>query len=393
MAELDGVNVERLEGGLARLATGTDNHIAYVAVGVPAGAVATAINNGGKGKIITSRYQAEQMGINAAFDANNSLRVYEDILEIFRLAPDCTLYLFDKVVEADFKVFIKSNPQIKGYGLHVTFSSQAPNLVTAINAQQAIINAFATENRLLDFALIGFDGLEDYTQDLHTLDAPQVSIVVACNNSAGKTAVGSALGMLAVRKVSENMASVNIITKPLQRRGTLDYPLTDGVLNKWPEAFLSNGKAVNAIDSSVLNDIIEKGFIVAAGYEGYAGVFFENSYTCTAIESDFAFIENNRTWNKAARIVRVTLLPEVKGKVKKEPSTGYIESATLFRWKTLLDKALNGMVTADEISGFEHYINPNQVVNNTNPLQVTVSVVADGIVHSFEVAIGLTNSI
>ena len=393
MAELSGVNVEKLQGGLGRLATGTDNHFALIVSGIPAGAVATAINAAGKGLKINSLFAAEQIGINVAFDANNSLNLHADIVEFFRLAPEATLYLFNSVVKADLKAFINQNKEIKGYGFTTAYNVDVPNIASTANAHQTIINEFATENRLIDFCFIGFNELSVFTLDLFTLTNPNVSIIAACSDDSNVVQIGSALGMQAIRKVNENLGSVNIINKPLAKRGSADYPLTDATLEKWLNAYLPDGRAVESIDKSVLLDIISKGYIVAAAYEGYAGFFLENSYTCIARDNDFGFVENNRTWNKAARIVRVTLLPEVKGVVKKDPATGYIAPTTVTRWSGLLNKALERMIIDDEISGFEAYIEQKQLVNGTNPVKVKVTIVADGIVHEFDVAVGLTNNI
>lgn len=393
MARLSGVKTEKLQGGLNRLATGTDNHIAIVCGSIPVGAIATAINNAGKGVVITAPYDAEVLGINESFDANNNCKLYEDIVEFFDFAPTATLYLFNSIIKADLKTFINQNKEVKGYGFNVDFNSVAPNVVSAINEQKLIVNEFAAENRLIDFVVIGFDSLDDYSEDLYSLTAPNVSVCVACSDASGIVRVGSALGMLAARKINENLGSVNIENKPLAKRGTQDYPLTDEVKNRWVEAYLPNGETVDSIDKTVLNAIISKGYIVAAAYEGYSGFFFENSYTCIDRESDFAFIENNRTWNKAARIIRATLMPEVKGRVKKDPETGFIASTTVGRWTGLVNKALEKMVVADEISGFDIYINEKQIVTETAPAKVKASIVADGIVHEFEVAVGLTNSI
>lgn len=393
MGQLEGVNVEKLQGGLGRLAIGTDNHVALVLVGLPVGAVATAINNAGKGVVITSIYAAEQLGLTESFDANNNIKAHEQISDFFRLAPEATLYLFDKVTKADLKGFINQNKEIKGYAVNEKYVVETPNIITTVNAHQEIINEFATENRLIDFCVVGMDNLTVFTENLFALTAPNVSVLVACKDALGIVATGAFLGMLAVRRINENAGSVDIQQKPLAKRGTDDYPLTDSLLNEWPEAFLSSGLSINSIANQALKDIIAKGFIVAASYEGYAGVFFENSYTCIDRGSDFAFIENNRTWNKAARIIRATLLPRVKGVVKKDPATGFIAFTTVSSWTQLLNKNLDGMVANDEISGYEVYINPNQIVNSTAPLKVKASVVADGIVHAFEVALGLTNSI
>jgi Protein of unknown function (DUF2586) len=393
MARLTGVSTEKLQGGLNRLATGTDNHHAIICVGIPVGAIATAVNNAGKGVVITSPYDAEVLGINESFDANNGCKLHEDIVEYFDFAPTATLYLFNSIVKADLKGFINQNKEIKGYGFNTDFNSEVSNIVAVLNEQQLIVDEFATENRLIDFVLVGFDNLDDFTEDLFDLTAPNVSVCANCSDDSGIVRVGSALGMLAARKINENLGSVNIENKPLAKRGTQDYPLTDVKKGRWLDSYLPNGETVDSIDKALLNSIRAKGYIVVAGYEGYAGFFFENSYTCINRESDFAFIENNRTWNKAARIIRATLIPEVKGRVKKDPTTGFIASTTVGRWMGLVNKALEKMITADEISGFDVYIDEKQVVTETAPAKVKATIVADGIVHEFEVAVGLTNSI
>lgn len=395
MGQLSGVRIERLQGGLQRLAEGTDNHVAMIIGTLPVGAVKTAIHNAGKGVAVTSLFQAEEMGINASFDANNSLKLHDQITEFFRLAPEGTLYLFDSLVEADLTAFISHNKEVKGYALNLKFDSQAADQVsTAVLAQQAIVTKLMTENRFIDFAIICFDELSDFSLDLFTLQAPQVSVVVSCEKGDKMVSIGSVLGMVAVRNISENLGSVDIEgKKPLDKRGTLDYSLTDERLGRWVESYLSDGKLVSALDKTVLTGIISKGYILVASYEGYAGQFFENSYTCIDRASDYAFIENNRVWNKAVRLIRATLLPKVKSKVKKDPTTGFIASTTATYWKTLLDRALRKMVAADDISGFEVTVNHKQVVNDTEPVKVQALIVANGIVHEFEVAVGLTNNI
>lgn len=396
MARLEGVNIEKLQGGLQRLAEATDNHLAY-ALDLPAGEVKTAVNNSGKGVVLTSVFDAEQLGINESYDANNSLKLYDQIVEFFRLAPEATLYLFDKITKPDLKTFINHNKEIKGYGINFEFvaaDGETPsNLVATINEHQLIINEFAAENRFIDFAILGADGMDDFTEDLFELEAPNVSVCVACEDDSGIVSIGSALGGIAVRKVSENLGSVDIENKPIAKRGSADYTLTDTLLGRWQTAYLSDGTEVESLDKSVLNSIKGKGYITVAGYEGYAGYFFENSHTCVERTSDYAYIENNRVWNKAVRIIRATLLPRVKSKVKKNPTTGFIASTTVSYWQTLLEKALSQLIIEDDISGFEVYINPNQVVNDSTPVKVKVSIVADGIVHEFEVAVGLTNNI
>ncbi|MEN5434095.1 DUF2586 family protein [Sphingobacterium faecium] len=394
MAQLGGVTVDRLQGGLQRLAEGTDNHVAMIVIGIPVGAIATAVNNAGKGVVLTSAYAAEEIGINESFDANNTLKLHDQITEFFRLAPEATLYLFNSVAEPDLIGFLNQNKEIKGYALSVKHDPEIlTQVTTVVTAQQEIVNKLLTENRFIDFVVVCFDELEDFTLNLFTLQCAHVSVIVACEKGDKQVSIGSVLGMIAVRKISENLGSVDIESKPRAKRGTDDYTLTDQVEKRWLESFLSDGRSIASLDKAALKAIIDKGYIVASSYEGYAGQFFENSYTAIDRGSDYAFIENNRVWNKAARLIRATLLPRVKSKVKKDPTTGFIASTTVSYWQTLLEKALNKMVASDDISGFEVAIDYRQVVNDTNPVKVQALVVADGIVHEFEVAVGLTNNI
>jgi hypothetical protein len=393
MAELAGVKIEKLQGGLGRKNPSTDSHVALIIKATGNAALDATISNEGKGLILTSLSQAESLGLTLSASANGASPFYEHISEFFRLAPEGTLYLFNNKTVANLLTFIKENAAIKGFGIVDDFGV-ATQEATIIEYQTNIINALATENRLIDFGVIGWNnfGFDDAI-DLTELDAPQISVLVVGSGTSNFAAVGAFLGMLAVRKVNENAGSVDIQNKPLEKRGTLDYTLTDKNKGLWVNPKLTGGATISSLTKAQLTDLEGKGYIYAASYEGYPGAFFTNSKTCISQASDYCFIENNRVWNKAARTLRIALLPEVKGVVKKNPTTGFIKSTTISRWTGIGNKALEQMVANDEISGFDVYISPQQVVNSTQPVKIKASVVMDGIVHEFEVALGLTNSI
>lgn len=394
MAQLDGVNVEKLQGGLGRTNPGTDNHFGMILTGMTATALHDDVNNTGEGVKLQSVFDAENLGFNESFDDNESLNYYDQIVEFFRLAPEGTLYLLSSDDRDDIKTFLNANKEIKGYGIDFIQSDPVDLDQTELTIHQALINDMAQNNRLIDFAMICVSDGDQPSIDLFEQECPNVSVSLACEKDDKKASWGSVLGMLGARKISENLGSVDIEHKPLAKRGTNDYPLTDAVLDRWTDAYLNDGTAVKTLSQSQLkNDLMDKGYIVAAAYEGYPGFFLENSYTAVERSSDFAFIENNRVWNKAARIVRQTLLPRVKSKVKKDSTTGYIASTTASYWQTLLEKAIEEMVKNDNISGFSVNIDHKQIVNSTDPVKVKLLIVADGIVHEFEVAVGLTNNI
>jgi hypothetical protein len=381
MGQLQGVNVEQLQGGLNRLAVNTDSHFAYFDNILEA---ISELNN--NMRPIRSVYEAENLGINASFDDNHNTNIYIGIQDFFRLAPEGVLYLCSTDGDSNLiKRELKKNPEVKGVGMNYTDDTYL---------FQEIINELKSENRFIDFAIIGYNENISFVNNLFELECPNVSVCIAAEKPDGKVSLLSVLGMLAVRQVSENLGSVDILNKPLAKRGRLDYPLTDSVLNRWTKAYLTNGEAMDTLPQSTLNALKSKGYIMAASYEGYPGYFFENSYTSVERSSDFAFIENNRVWNKAARIVRATLIPRVKSKVKKDPQTGFIASTTTSYWESLISNALEQqMVNTNDISGFDVFIDNKQVVSDTEAVKIKLRIVMDDIAHEFEVAIGLTNNL
>ena len=389
MGQMNGVNIAQLQGGLGRTGENTDSVFALF---VDDPNLPFDFEDFYK---LTSSFDAEQLGINQAYDDNNDVRLFSQISDFFRLAPNGTLYIgrIGETPKADINTIrgnLQQNPDIKGYG--IIYTGDIDN--TFINLHQDLINAFKSENRFIDFAILSKNGNTPNVVPFN-LNAPNVSLLIAAEMFDGIVypAMGSFLGMLAVRQVSENVGSVDILNKPLAKRGASDYSLTDTVAGRWLEAFLTNGRNINEVSSEVFNDYKNQGFIMAAQYQGYPGFFFTGSETCVDRASDFGFIENNRVFNKAARIVRNTLLPRVKGKVKKDPSTGFIASTTTSYWESLLNKALESMIISNDISGFQVSIDNKQVVNDTNPVKIKLLIVLDDIAHEFEVAIGLTNSI
>lgn len=411
MGQLTGVSINRLEGGLGRRSDNKDSVFALVSC-MPL----TSLNlEENKAVLLLQPSDAEALGVDPAYDANNSVLAHHHISEIFRLAPDAIVYLIGVEPESEGDTLVKNkiagilptiraNKDIKGVGF-TGFDDSITSIASDIeDIQTNLVNALSAENRFLDFVI-----LEGKTSgnivagtigDLRAKNAPQCSVVIAQDpyiREIGEgdydeyAAVGSVLGMLAVRRINENIGSVNVKHKPRNKRGAADYPLTEGQL--WLSALFSSGQEAESFSKADLNALNNKGYIYAASYEGYAGVYFQNSPTATAKTSDYAYIENNRVWNKAARVIRQALIPVVKGTVKKDPQTGYIKSTTISYWEGLVNKALENMLADDEISGFDFYINPKQIVNDESPVTGKAQIVADGIVHEFEIDLGLTNQL
>lgn len=167
--------------------------------------------------------------------------------------------------------------------------------------------------------------------DLHTKNAELVSVVIG-QDGAGRGAyitettpsvscIGAALGALSKAQVHESIAWVekqNLVsiaynkglTGDVLRALELDVP-----------AF-ADGTKLSALTPAQVEALHSKGYIFLTQYAGNAGTYFNDSFTATAATSDFAYIENNRTIDKAIRELNRVLVPKVSGPAYIDPDTG-----------------------------------------------------------------------
>lgn len=406
----EGVKITKLEGGLGRTNPSDDGVMALVVVlaNLPPDVV-----NYTPYKLIQPR-DAQLIGFDESFDANNQVLVKHHVDEFFNYSPEGTLYLIpvptgkanphELAAEAAFMAAIRQAVSVKCIGF-VGFNTAVDKLLNCVEElQNTFINELAAEKRLIDAVIIECapeSGIVKINAlpDLRTAEGGNISVCIAQDPAVASidvayenyAAIGAALGMLSVRQVNENLGSVNILQKPSTRRAQSDYPLTIG--KRWTNASICNGVKVTELSAVEKKALTDKGYIFAGGYEGYGGIFFNSSPTATAATSDYAYIENNRVWNKAARRIRAILLPEIKGVVKKDPQTGYIRSTTISRWTALVNAGLEMMQAADEISGYDCYIDPKQVLSSGQALKIKARIVVDDIVHEMDVELGLTNKL
>jgi hypothetical protein len=79
--------------------------------------------------------------------------------------------------------------------------------------------------------------------------------------------------------------------------------------------------------------------------------------------------------------------------VEANPTTGYVKNSTITDWDGRVRKALEPMLADGNCADFDVYIHPNQAAVSTRPFKIVVKIVADGVVHEFEIDLGFTNKI
>lgn len=403
-----GAQINKLDGGLGGGET-TDR----VAVLVAGGDVIPGMLEQYKAYELLQIEDVEALGITAESDTVNKELTYYHLSEVFRLSPETRIHLI--VVPKATKVselktlpdFITALRSIQGVNtIGVVGLMDDASVDVAVQGMQLLVDDLAKDYIYIDAVLIQGRGtylaatIAAFT-DLRALDCENVSVIIGQDpdvaardaDYANHAAVGSALGMLLVRAIHENLGSVDIESKPRSRKAEKDYMLTDTKNGRWLSANLSNGIPFESLSVADQKKLDELGYIYVGSFAGYGGYFFSNSSTCTPEESDYCYIERNAIWNKAARIIRETLIPRIRSKVQADPTTGYIKNTTITDWDGRVRKALEPMKNAGNVADFDIYINPNQAAVSSKPFNIKVQLVADGVVHEFEVDLGFTKSI
>ncbi|WP_264521201.1 DUF2586 family protein [Flavobacterium sp. N1994] len=394
-----GVTINPGQGGLNRSNPSTDGIMSLVAF-VPD----AAGNDFQTVYVLNSVKAAEELGIDAAFDANNAVLLHYHISEFFRLAPDGTLKLVltDQATAAAFfamdavKALFRQNTDVKRIGF-VYNSDDVVVLATEIAACQTFINGLFADKIYLNGIYLEGRNVSKAAVTRRTLDCGKVSLVIAQDPAiavidpayAKYAAVGTVLGSRAVRKVNENLGSVDIIKKPSSKKGNETYPLTDTLLGLWLTACLSDGTPVSTLSQVEQNQLTAFGYTYAGTFQGFAGVYFNGEPTCIALSSDYSTGENNGVWDKAALGIRNALLPKVRGWFQRDAGTGKLRSTAITDLQNVGKKPLQKMLVAEEISGYDLLIPADQNPNDQTPLIVKASVTLGAIIHTFEVDLSL----
>lgn len=402
------VNITRLQGGLARRVLNTDGTVGIITTGV---AVVGGLT---LGEIypLKSVADLEALGVDAAYDTTNKTLIHHHLTRLFFRNPSATVYLMvlaqtvtltqmvDVANTSNAKKLLKDTGKRMILGvIRNPASGYTPTLtggldgdvLTAIPKAQELIDEEDTEYRYHVAVVEGrsFNGTAAASTDLRTLDSDGVAVVVAADNDIsgvdalynGYAAVGDFLGMLSKAAVSQNPAEV------------IDaFNLTSAAKGYFINPGLSSNALITTYNKASLDTLHDKGYIFASNPGGISGCWFNDSHTCTSIASDYAYLENNRTINKAMELVRTALLPYLNARLRVDENTGYLQDADRLGLEETAKNALEGMLTDGDISGgIDCFIEPEQNLLSSSTLAIKVTFIPVAIGRQIEVSIGFTN--
>ena len=212
-----------------------------------------------------------------------------------------------------------------------------------------------------------------------------VSVLVGCDGDATLAAnlgtyasygcIGACIGAISKAAVNESIAWVQ------------KFPL--GL--KTPALFNGNLiKNVTTADQTLIND---NRYIFVLTHVGDADNYFNDSHTLDVETSDYAYIENVRTIDKACRGVRANLLPYLNAPLKVDAETGKLDAPMVAFLETTAGKALEDMEKAGELSGYKAEIDPEQNVLATSTVEIVIKQVPVGVMRKINVKIGFSTKL
>lgn len=201
------------------------------------------------------------------------------------------------------------------------------------------------------------------------------------NDAANKTAkasvsaLGDLLGAVSKSKVHQSIAWVE------------EFPTNIAV------AAFGDGTKYCDLDTATIEELDAARYIFCRTYDGLAGSFFNDNYTLDVATSDYAYINDVRTMDKAVRGVRTYLLPKLGRPMKVDKSTGKLDRTAVEHLITTGTKALEDMEKAGELSGYKFDIDPDQNILATSRVRGVIKNVAVGVMRNLDLEIGYATSV
>lgn len=389
---MNGITFQRAQGGLKRQVQGQDHVSALLFYGSEASQLLDLLD-------VYSLEDAERNKVTLA----KTPIVYYHIAEFFRVAPGSRLL----VRVAPSESYDGSFAEIK------QMQQQAAGAIRQVGvwlghsntANEANLNKVCEDLVTMNMPLSAVLAYRMTTEELNTLPTlganayPRVSICIAQDGGGlgamlakkggadkpAVTAIGACMGAIARAGVHESIAWVE-----KQNMVSTAYPSKESLAKELDVAALVDGTLINDLTPEQQELINNKRYLFLRKHVGQAGSYWNDSFTADKPDSDYAYIENNRTIDKAVRGIYKSLLPHLSGPLRMDPKSGGISVGTTTFLETLAKDCLIQMERVGELSGFEVEIDPNQSVLGSSKLNVSVKLIPMGVLRQINVNIGFT---
>lgn len=381
---------------LGRIAPSADGTTLLVATGVAFGSVAIGDLLGP----FKSVEQAEAAGLDAAYDAANTVLVNRHIRDFFEFSgKGVELYVVLQLTATTMAAQSDETTGIIAAKLAFLKGKIKQVVLTRIAAVGALLDQFESDlfaavtnlqqlydlevatprHRPVRFIVEGrhFQGTYGSMADLRSKDSEAVQIVIlqdtvvaAGNALYNKYARAAAVaGMYAGRAVQRSIARVK------------DGPIALSNVG------ISSGTNITAVSEDNIETMNAKGYVFALQHSGRDGFFMNDDHVATALTSDYAYMTDARVIDKASRIIRQVYLDELMDDVEINPTTGKLDVSVIKQFQGTCKSALLKQM-AGEISGANVSLDPDQNVQSTAKVVIEAGIIKRGTNRNIEVTLG-----
>ena len=193
--------------------------------------------------------------------------------------------------------------------------------------------------------------------------------------------LGACLGAVSLSKVSE---CIGWVGKFNLSNGTENEVLAFSNTQTWATMYASYYNLLNQLDNY--------GYIFLTKKNNINGSYFNDSHTCISINSDYAYIERNRTIDKAVRNSYLELIPLANSPLLLN-SDGTLSNSAIANFVDAEKPSMDQMVRDNEISAYAVIIDPTQNIQSTSTINITVKIVGVGVARNIVVNLSLNLSI
>lgn len=395
---MQNLTITRTNGNIVRSLPGED-HISGL---VFYSATLPAADDGVDGFTATERIHAissietaEKYGITADAAAWETRVLHHTLASIFNMNPGVSLYvgIFKPAAGANAFSEIKQIQNYAGGRLRqVGVWNGAVELSdTLVNSLQSVRTTLEAQNKPL--SILYAPKVADVTKlptDLAKIGRNGVSVIIAQDGEgtaaalykdadnetkASVSALGDLLGAVSRAKVHQSIAWVE------------QFPTNIAL-----PAF-GDGTKYRDLDAAVIEELDTARYIFCVNYDGIAGAYFNDNHTLDSPTSDYAYINDVRTMDKAVRGIRSYVLPQLGRPMKVDAATGKLERTMVEHLITTGNKPLEEMEKAGELSGYKFDIDPDQDILSTSRVRGVIKNVAVGVMRGLDLEIGYASSI
>ena len=347
-------------------------------------------------KAISQIEVAEKLGITADAPAWET-RVLHHILDsIFNMNPGVSLYvgIFKPATSTPAFSEIKqiqnfADGRLRQVGV---WNGAVELSETILNTLQSVRTTLEQQNKPL--SILYAPKVADVTKlpsDIAKTGRNGVSVII------GQDGAGTAAELYEAEANKTTKASVSALGDLLGAVSKASVHQSIAWVEQFPTnialAAFGDGTKYRDIDTTVVESLDASRYIFLRTYDGIAGAYFNDNHTLDTATSDYAYISDVRTMDKAVRGVRSYLLPKLGRPMKVDASTGQLDRTAVEHLITTGNLALTEMEKARELSGYKFDIDPDQNILATSRVRGVIKNVAVGVMRNLDLEIGFATSV